>query len=108
MSASPLPTAEVSCASVTAHSTTIVSENCVADLPVIIPLAGAESNESSSGSGTSSPQHGEACDDHYGSERTSATKTHDADFNVDDLDMWDMILAIDGAPPSAPACLSSP
>jgi len=93
-----------------AGSTTVMSENCLADLPITIPLAGAESNESSSGSGTSSPQYaGDAADDHS-SERTSQAKPQDADFAVDDLDMWDMLMAIDGpqANPTGNPSVSTP
>uniref|UniRef100_A0A7S2NA14 BZIP domain-containing protein n=1 Tax=Haptolina brevifila TaxID=156173 RepID=A0A7S2NA14_9EUKA len=84
-----------------AGSTTVMSENCLADLPITFPLPGIETNESSSGSGTSSPQYAGDASDDRSSERTSQTKLHDVDIAVEDLDMWDMLLAIDG-PQGAP------
>ena len=77
------------------HSSETVSENFLADLPVIIPLNGGESNASSSGSGNSSPQHSGEPAEPAG---PGGAKPPDMEFGVDDdLDMWDVLLGMDGA-----------
>lgn len=84
-----------------AGSASSVTESCLPDLPVVLPSAGAESNDSSSGQ--SSPQH---CSNPRPAlmrfhSKEGATRSSDLDFAVEDIDMWDMLMTLDGEPPMA-------
>ena len=61
-----------------------------------MPRDGPDGNASSSGSGHSSPHH----EGTVGATPSAFAggKSSDLDFAVEDVDMWDMILALDGAP----------
>ena len=75
----------------------MATENDLADASISLNFTGADSGQSSSGSGASSPQYKEtSCDTPLPG---APSKQVGLDLAVDDLDMWDMLTALDGAPP---------
>lgn len=75
------------------------SEHTIAELPDVVPRDAPESNASSAGSGNSSPQH-----ESSPPPPRLMGKAADLDFAVEDVDMWDMLLALDSARTTRALC----